>query len=55
MQGNWIKWGSNTVVQTKSDSDVIFYLQLISKTFTRTLHLSLCKSRDHWCINLTHK
>ena len=29
-----------TVVPTKSDSDVIFCLQLLSKTLTCTLHLS---------------
>ena len=29
-----------TVVPTKSDSDVIFCLQLLRKTFTCTLHLS---------------
>ena len=29
-----------TVLPTKSDSDVIFCLQLLSKTLTRTLHLS---------------
>ena len=29
-----------TVVPTKSDSDVIFYLQLLSKTLTCTHHLS---------------
>ena len=28
-----------TVVPTKSDSDVIICLQLLSKTLTRTLHL----------------
>ena len=34
----------------KSDSNVIFCLQLFSKTLTCTLHLSLRESRDH-CIN----
>ena len=29
-----------TVVPTKNDSDVIFCLQLLSKTLTCTLHLS---------------
>ena len=42
----------NTVVPTKSDSDVTFCLQMLSKTFTFTLHLSLCESIDHLCINL---
>ena len=31
---------SSTVVPTKSDADVIFCLQLLSKTFTCTLNLS---------------
>ena len=31
---------SLTVVPTKSDSDVILCLELLSKTQTRTLHLS---------------
>ena len=31
---------SSTVVPTKSDSDVILSLQLLSKTLTCTLHLS---------------
>ena len=30
-----------TVMPTKSDSDVVFCLQLLSKTSTCTLHLSL--------------
>ena len=42
---------SGTVVPTKSDSDVIFCLQLISKTLTCTLHLSLSELIDHLCIN----
>ena len=31
---------STTVMSTKSDSDIIFCLQLLSKTFTCTLHFS---------------
>ena len=31
---------NSTVVPTKSDSDVIFCLQLLSKTLTCTLHLN---------------
>ena len=42
---------SATVVPTKSDSDVILCLQLLSKTLTCTLHFSLCESIDHVCIN----
>ena len=34
-----VEW-SCTVVPTKSDSDVIFCLQMLSKTLTCTLHLS---------------
>ena len=50
-----------TVVPTKSDSDTILCLQLLSKTLTRTLHLSKRKSIDHLCmypilkIGLLHK
>ena len=40
-----------TVVPTKSDSDVILYLQLQSKTLACTLHLSIRGSIDHLCIN----
>ena len=36
---------------TKSDSDEIFSLQLLSKTLTCTLKLSLRESRDHLYIN----
>ena len=43
------------VVPTKSDSDVIFCLQLLSKTLTSTLHLSKRESRDHLCINPIHR
>ena len=39
------------VVLTKSDSDVILCLQLLSKTLTCTLHLSMQGSIDHLCIN----
>ena len=42
---------SCTVVPTKSDSDVIFCLQLLSKTLTCALHLKFCESRDQLCIN----
>ena len=42
-----------TVVPTKSDSDLILCLQLLSKTLTCTLHLSIRESIDHLslCIN----
>ena len=40
-----------TVMPTKSDSDVILCLQLLSKTLTCTLHLSLRESIDQLCIN----
>ena len=40
-----------TVVPTKSDSGVLFCLQLLSKALTCTLHLSLRVSIDHLCIN----
>ena len=36
---------------TKSDSDIIFCLQLLSKTLTCTLYLSLRESIDHLCNN----
>ena len=39
------------VVPTKSDSDVIFCLQSLSKTLTCTLHLSIRESINHLCIN----
>ena len=42
---------NSTVVPTKSDSDVILCLQLLSKTLTCTLHLSIHESIDHLCIN----
>ena len=42
---------SSTVVPTKSDSDVKLCLQLLSKTLTCTLHLSIRKSIDHLSIN----
>ena len=41
----------STVVSAKSDSDVMFCLQLLSKTLTCTLHLSYYESIDHLCIN----
>ena len=39
--------GGTTVLPAKSDSDVIFCLQLLSKILTCTLHLSLGESIDH--------
>ena len=38
----YVIWDSKqpTVVPTKSDSDVVFCLQLLSETLTCTLHLS---------------
>ena len=39
------------VVPTKSDSDIIFCLQLVSKTLTCTRHLSVGEWIDHLCIN----
>ena len=35
---------------SQSDSDVIFCLQLFSKTLTFSLHLIVRESRDHLCI-----
>ena len=40
-----------TVVPTKSDSDLIFCLQLLSKSLTFTIHLSYRESTDHLCIH----
>ena len=40
-----------TVMPTNSDSDIILCLQLLSKTLTCTLHLSIRQSIDHICIN----
>ena len=40
-----------TVMPAKSDSDVVFCLQLLSKTLTCTLHLNQCESIYHVCIN----
>ena len=40
-----------TVVPTKSDSDVVFGLQLMSETLTFARHLSWRDSIDHPCIN----
>ena len=36
----FIKLESSTVVRTKSDSDLIYYLHLLSKTLSCTFHLS---------------
>ena len=41
----------STILPAKSDSDVVFCLQLLSKKLTCTLHLSKCESMDHMCIN----
>ena len=41
----------STVVPTKSDSDVIFCLQLPSKILTCSFYLRKGKSIDHLCIN----
>ena len=41
---------TGAVVPTKSDIDVILCLQLLSKTLTCTLHLSIRKSIYHLCI-----
>ena len=40
-----------TVMPTKSDSDVIFCLQLLSRTLTCSLHLRYHELIDHLCIN----
>ena len=40
-----------TVLPAKSDSDVIFCLQVLSKALSCTLHLSKPESIDHVCIN----
>ena len=42
---------SATVLPAKSDSDVIFCLQLLSKTLTCTLHMCYCELMYHLCIN----
>ena len=42
---------TSTVLPTKSDSDVILCLELLSKTQTCTLHLSYRESIEHLCIN----
>ena len=46
-------WTSSraTVMPTKSDSDVVLCLQLLSKKLNCTLYLSECESIDHLCIN----
>ena len=43
-----------TVLPVKSDSDVMFCLQLLSKTFTCTLHLSKRNSRDHSVLQIIY-
>ena len=43
------------VVPTKNDSDVIFCLQLLSKTLTCIHHLSERESINHLRIGLIHK
>ena len=40
-----------TVMPAESDSDVIFCLQLLSKTLTCIFSLSKSESIDHLCIN----
>ena len=40
---------------TESDSDVIFCLQLLSKTLKCTFNLSILESIDHLCINSIHR
>ena len=40
-----------TVVPTKSDSDIIFCLQLLSQILTCKLYLRQHESVDHLCIN----
>ena len=42
---------SGTVLPAKSDSDILFCLQLFNKILTCTLHLSYCESIYHMCIN----
>ena len=42
-------------MQAKSESDVIFFLQLLSKILTCTLHLASRESMDHLRIGLIHK
>ena len=42
---------NSTVLSVKSDSDVVFCLQLLSEKLTCTLHLSQCESIDHLCVN----
>ena len=45
----------SAVVPANSDSDVVLCLQLLSKTLTRTCHLSCGESIDHLCINLIQR
>ena len=47
----WLLAPPDTVVPTKSDSDIIFCLKLLSKTLNCTPLLSLGESIDHLCIN----
>ena len=42
---------ATTVMPAKSESGVVFCLQFLSKILTCTLHLSLCESIYHLCIN----
>ena len=42
--------GTSTAMPTESDSDVMLCLQLLSKTLTCTLHLSIRESIVHLCI-----
>ena len=41
----------STIVPTKSDSEIGFHFQLLSKTLTCTRHLSQCETMDQPCIN----
>ena len=40
-----------TALPTKSDSDELFWLQLLSETLTCTLHFCWRESIDHLCLN----
>ena len=46
-----INKGKVTVAPTKSDSDGILCLQLLTKQLTCTIHLIKCESIDLLCIN----
>ena len=50
-QAKYCKKKLLTVLPVKSDSDVVFCLQLLCKTLFCTLHLSLRESIDHLSIN----